>query len=369
MANAELKTFVSLYCDYGNIQTLTATLEYTADKINDGSDVHKLKKNGLPTRPYTPTKGDKIYFLQGCTVPRFKVKQFCETYGVSLVKNPEKANIKFAGPDSFNDLIHSIPGYLFRKDDVMKYIRPLVMMTDQIEAVFKMIEESTIDIVGVPYAIYQELKKRGKGDVYPDMLQFKDYKSAVDYMILTSSPDIYSQNEILKKINTGGVLGKEQYESIQRMFKSTDIENTKLAMEAMANSDYEQSCVYLLLLLKTYGSKMYESPTKAHVNFKSLLKFFDISVKDLSYGIDLNYVVNALISKKLLNKTNLDLLTPQVVEQMTQSSGNRFFEVVKVRPTEEVYGSLSNNVLDGKCNTEVMEEEEDDFSPKGIPVL
>jgi hypothetical protein len=172
---------------------------------------------------------------------------------------------------------------------------------------------------------------------------------------------LYNQDEILRRINIGNVMGEKEYVSIQRMLKSTDRENLKLGMEAMANCDYEKSCVYLLLLMKDYGDKMYGSPTSSHVNFKSLLKFF--SVTNIN-NFDLDDVIRTLLSRKLLNRANLDRLMPLAIEQMKENADTDYFLPADVAMTDEIKQGLSENILDRDCNVEIVEDTQEQLKLK-----
>lgn len=44
---------------------------------------------------YTPQKNDKLYLYPECTIPRFKLKSFCEKYKVSIIRDINKANVLF----------------------------------------------------------------------------------------------------------------------------------------------------------------------------------------------------------------------------------------------------------------------------------
>ncbi len=65
------------------------------------------------------------------------------------------------------------------------------------------------------------------------------------------------------------------------MFKSSDKDNHIMAMEIMANSNYVESALYLLLLLEEYGHRIADCNTKNHVNFKSMVSYFGLRVRDI----------------------------------------------------------------------------------------
>lgn len=340
-----------------------------------GNYVSKFANDLLPEGNYIPQKGDKIFFLPGCDVPRFKVKQFCETYDVSLVKYVEKANIKFVGPDAIKDMLTSIHFATYSKEDIHSYLTKSFMGDPLYQGLLTAIENQTSAYVLLNWQVKDLFVKKTLGlpfnyiqiaDVDSPRVRFKDEQTYQKFLNIYSTAGVYNQNEILRRINTGGVMGSEQYISIQRMLNSTDKDNLKLAMEAMANCDYEKSCVYLLLLIAEFGDKMYQSPTRNHVNFKSLLKFFEI--QDI-YLVTLDDIIKSLLKRKLLNKSNLDMLMPAAIQQMKENANLKYFTVEKIGLEESLLKGLEDNILDQDCDTEVVEDSEDQITPKGIPIF
>ena len=148
-----------------------------------------------------------------------------------------------------------------------------------------------------------------------------------------------------------------EYGSISRLFESSDVSNHKIAMEMMANCDYEQSCLYLLLLIKDYGRKMDQLNNKNHVNFKALTKFFEI--QNLSYFNEA-LTLDVLIKNKLLNQTNLDFFVKNIIDEIKEESQliQSFGEITY---TDRVYRALEENVLDYNKNVEVISTPPEDL--------
>ena len=67
------------------------------------------------------------------------------------------------------------------------------------------------------------------------------------------------------------------------MFESSDEDNHVLAMEIMANSKYEDSILYLLMLISEYSYRINVSNTRNHVNFKSMLSYFGWQPRDVCH--------------------------------------------------------------------------------------
>jgi hypothetical protein len=363
--NLNIKTAVFM-TDLGKSE-----VSFTTETIIENPEVNLNNFKGLvEDKNYIPQKGDKIFFIPGCNVPRFKVKQFCGTFGVSLVKYKEKANVKFVGELSFRQLVTTCHGYWYTKESFLNYLVKTVGNVSEYVGLITAIKESSSEFVcSHNYIVKRQLDEALLGKVFrpepiagneePELM-FINENAHKSFVTLIEDNQLYNQNEILRRINTGGVMGDEQYISIQRMLNSSDIENVKLAMEGMANCDYEKSCVPLLILIKEYGDILYKSPTVNHVNFKSLLKFFEVQLPT----VNLDGIIKALLKRKLLNKVNLDKLMPMAIEQMKDNARTAYFTVDKIGIEDSIKQGLEENILDVNCDTEIIEDPQEQINPR-----
>lgn len=140
------------------------------------------------------------------------------------------------------------------------------------------------------------------------------------------------------------------------MFKSSDKDNHIMAMEIMANSNYVESALYLLMLLEEYGHRIADCNTKNHVNFKSMVSYFGLRVRDVD-NLDPDDV-----SKKL---TSLGLLTTEWLNILLESRLNWFitniarsstFNVASIVPTPEV-----SVAIDSDYRAEITFDDKDPF--------
>jgi hypothetical protein len=62
------------------------------------SNIVCVDENTIPNtikQVYTPQKNDKLYLYPECTIPRFKLKSFCDKYKVSIIRDINKADALF----------------------------------------------------------------------------------------------------------------------------------------------------------------------------------------------------------------------------------------------------------------------------------
>jgi len=377
----KIKTRTSLTSN--NTQTaFTSKLVYVIE--DDSIRPSNLINSVLKDKDYIPVKGDKIYIYPGSSIPRFKVKTFCEKYKVSLVKYPDKANIKIVGEDYGKQLLTHFYNSYYVRTELLEYLEKYgnTNNTFIVEAI-NSLKQQTSELVHYDYHMNRCFKDNGYksmvakafiekdldeklDDYYSDIsgVCIKDEESYKKLVEIINDSAIYGETTLLKKLNTGGIMDGTQYESIKRLFESSDKSNHNLAIEAIANCDFERSAVYLLLLVNKYHNKMYESSNRNHINFKSFMKFFDIS--NLRYTYDYEEIINSLIKRKLLNQTNLDVLTPLLTEVAESRISCDYYTVDKLIWSEKIVEGLANNILDVNFNTELYDEPEEELQLKGL---
>lgn len=337
------------------INTLTDKREllYEVKRVIKETRADALRKF-KPKNTFIPKAGDKLWFFPGCDVPRFKIKQFCDKHNVAVVKYKEASTVRFTGPDVIEGMLSYAHHHYMEKTKFLAWFETI--MTNSYQELKDQIIKSESDVVYLSYyainAFYSEdqfgakaLKRPSKNGSHSNarVWSAKDdtcYKNLI-YMI--NDPSIVHQDDLLALLNTGTIMTEEMYVEIQRLFKSSDKENTKVAMEAMANCDFQKSAVYLLLLMQTYGDAIHNSGNRHHVNFKSLIKYFQIQVIT---SISLDTIINSLRSQKLLNLENLNKLMPMALVRIREKGDMQNLKVTEIGLTPEVEKSLSENILD-----------------------
>ena len=329
------------------------------DKIDDLLNKYK----------YTPTKGDRLFFLPGCTVPRFKLTAYCAKHGVAVSKTIEKANVKFYGEKAIDNLFTRTTNYSWDKQLFIAFLRQHFLHYQSTLDLILALNTCEGEHVFYNYNVQHTMGNVVDSDKHPEDIDWDsryshkliDYDSAILLQELIDSTDYYDQNEILRDINGGNVMDGNMHHNIKRLFNSSDNKDHKVAMECMANCDYEKSCVYLLLLFKEFGNQIYNHSARNQVNFKSLLKFFDISTYRIK-SFSLDNIMTTLIQKKLLNKSNLDTLMPLAMEN-SYTGSNDHFKVVVVQPTPEVIQATEESILNKDCDTEIISDYYDQIKP------
>ena len=340
------------------------------DKLNkpentiDYLEVEIFNKNplgrGLP-RKYKPTAGDRIFIYPDSNIPRFKLKKFCDAHKVSIVKAKENANVFFmddhtANKDNAFFGEDSYP-YLVYKDYFLDYLKRATKVNDK--RYTKLITDITNSTESVVYVEdYYAFREQGLNKYKLDFVRASDIYDDEDepevanceerdtiYFIKTAeqrkafadieNKNFYHPDALLALLNEGSVVDKEMYDGIMNLFESSDSNDHKVAMEAMANCDYEKSAVYLLMIFYHHQNAIYNSDTKTHVNFKSYLNFFKLSH---GRGITIDDIVDKLKDKRLLNSSNLATVMKEArkVIKDTIEGDTGYFVFTDIAPVEEI---------------------------------
>lgn len=333
------------------------------DTSKDPNARHKtqMDENILKDKKYNIKEGDKIYFFPGCNIPRFKLKEFCNKYKVAPVKYEVRADVVIIGPESYVDLFETITRCRISFEVFNKWLSKIYPIADpralQLHYDLKEVIENYEYIIfdypvinsltqnGTPFGIILDPPKNASSYIdgmRSNFIKVKDDK-AYEYLqkILDPASNFYSQDDILKELNTGVVIDEDMYKTLRDLFISKDTENAKVAMTCLANSDYTESCMYILLLLKEFRDKIYAIKDKDHVNFKSMLKYFEISVTNGS--IDMDDIILSLMRKKLLTTNLMEKLIPFIHEDLSSELNYSYLTIQKVGFTEDVINAMKQN--------------------------
>lgn len=377
MAQQSLKDFLSQ-----NQKVLSITIDYQSSTlhiepllINSGE---RDNINLSVDREYTPTPKDKIYIYPESGVPRFKVKEYCVKNKISLVKDFSRANAKFLNVDNFiNKRIETKYFIAVRKNVFINFLnRNTGHMSKDNEEVVRN-DNTGIYLISNYYYHHFEYNRSNifkstlpsaerdvKFSLNPAYESYMCQISVIKPECLLELEDVsndntlHSHQELVLKLSSGMVFDATVYKDIKRLFESTDKNNHVLAMEAMANSDFRLSAVYLLLLFKEYGNEIYAAPNRNHVNFKALRSYFEID----KY-VDLDGIVTRLKNKGLDSKENLNLLIPEIITQLNEDKNIHNFTVTQVEYNGEEQEEIFEDSDEENESEPIVLERDDQGNP------
>lgn len=282
-------------------------------------------KNALNVKTgWQATGSDKLYFFPGCSVPRFKVRE-----KFSCTNKPSSATAAFIS-DNLEGSDTSFDFYPKCMPVDINEWRPFMnqLIDDKIPQRFEMFyQNNTIEKIFLSkklwYDRYWSTYFTGTGISLSSHLSnrwsFKyDCMSLQENQLigLSNSPemramtcDVYMESDILKVLNENQfVIDEVKYNELRAFGNSGDSENLVLMMELMSNCDYDKSIVHLLFLLKEFGDDIGNLKEAQHVNFRSLLTFLDLDLKELS-NLDINKLTATLRKQKKFTRANAQLVS------------------------------------------------------------
>ena len=292
---------------------------------------------------YVPVKGDMIYLLPGVNIPRVKLKDLALSLGIRVVRDPAKANVIFAGRNSVAKITSSRWAYKVSSTFALERIKETCddgYYIQNLETAIASTGET--DVFGDYNDIYNILAKGSRNDYASSYIYTIDPDYSEMYNTVKSKT-IYSEAELLNNINgdDSTTIDEEVFQQLKNMFDSSDTDNHVLAMEIMANSKYEDSVLYLLMLISQNAYKINSSNTRNHVNFKSMLTYFGWQPRDVNH-VNTDDFVEMIENKGLLTVDMIKRLYQEYSEDIIRNIYyDDVFEVKEVTIKQEYLEKLN----------------------------
>jgi hypothetical protein len=260
-------------------------------------------------------QGDKLFFATGVTIPRVKLKNIYSEFGAKSVRDIEQATKVFIGHKTDSAMFDYSWSYSIKTEVFREYINSLVpdvnidsyylqKAKDALE--FYQNELVLVDNYGSSRMLTEApVGIRIEGSINSTQFYFVKPEHIEEYKTY-QGVTLYNEDALLKYINGSDavIIDEVMFKTLSDMFRSDDLDNHVLAMEIMANANYLESLVYLLLLFGDWGSRMYNQRSRNHVNFKSLCGFLGVTVGD----VDQDDVCKVLIKKNAVTKENMEIV-------------------------------------------------------------
>jgi hypothetical protein len=295
-------------------------------------------------------QGDKLFFATGVTIPRVKLKNIYSEFGVKSVRDIEQATKVFIGhktdsamfdyswsysikTEVFREYINSlVPDvnidsyYLQKAKDALEFYQNELVLVDNYSS-SRMLTEAPVGI-------------RIEGSINSTQFYFVKPEHVEEYKTYQGAT-LYNEDALLKYINGSDavIIDETMFITLSDMFKSGDTDNHVLAMEIMANANYLESLVYLLLLFEEYDTKMYNQRSRNHVNFKALCGFLGVTIG----SIDQDDVCKVLIAKNAVTKENMEIVLKHY--QDTLMDRHDYFKPHGITFSEEISKLLNEQLV------------------------
>jgi hypothetical protein len=253
------------------------------------------------SKGYVPTKGDTIYLLPGVNIPRMKLKDLALNLGIRVVRDPAKATVVFSGKSSVGKVTTSNWYYFADAETILNNVKKMCKDQYYIDKLETAITATGSTRVCSGWSDMRNTLCNGDVNIYESQYLFGIEAEYLDTYNDIQGKSIYCESELITNINgdDSTIIDEIVYQQLKNMFESSDDDNHVLAMEIMANSNYDKSILYLQMLLSNYNGRISNSHTRNHVNFKSMLSYFNLVPRDLGYR-NSEQIISAIDNKNLL---------------------------------------------------------------------
>ncbi len=336
----------------------------------------KVIKNLTIKEKYSPNPGDVLYIGPGCNVPRIKLRDLLLNNHAKTTNDITKATHIFI-ESTFNKMIDSMWSTLVSKQQLLQFIK-LSHENDFLEdSEVKIVEDILKNYpdnasINVDNGLEYEISRREdlifkNSEVLENTNE--DKTSYINYIKenyvaawkhIHSNPDkVYNYKSLIGHINAEDSISitEEIFQQLSNMFNSEDTDNHILAMEIMANSNYFESLMYLEILFVDHGYKINTSPTKRHVNFKSLTDYLGKSTNYLNNTTSYT-VIDSLVEKKAATLDQVKYILNRYEDDFY--SGSDHFKVKQITLGDELAKLLNVNYIktvEEDYVPEIVEEE------------
>jgi len=284
------------------------------------------------SKGYVPTKGDTIYLLPGVNIPRMKLKDLALNLGIRVVRDPAKATVVFSGKSSVGKLTTSTWYYFADANTILENVKKLCKDDYYIDKLETAISSTGAKKVCSGWSDMRNTLCNGDMSIYESQYIYGIEPEYIDTYNAIQGKPIYCESELLTNINgdDSTVIDYDVYKQLKSMFESSDDDNHILAMEIMANSHYENSVLYLLMLISDFSHVISNTHTKNHVNFKSMLAYFNWVPRQIS-SQSADDIIKIIDEKGLLTLDMIKILYKEYTGDIHRNiSYDEVFEIKEV---------------------------------------
>jgi len=319
---------------------------------------------------WLPKEKEVVYFIPGCEVPRFKVRE-----KFKITNKPSNATVAFVGKkvDVEESYINS-KCYVIPAEAVLKWLEQIYEEDNFFVTKFKSVllncenkilisMEDDVLLQSTPTDSGKTTNNSGRYGVsdtvdrlYETVRRIDGWEGFTvwgkatnnfietfcspheDSLITRLKCPIYPEREIVSMLNTERlVLNEERYKEFRKMGQTGDEQTIILMMELMANCNFQKSAVYLHLLIKEFATQISKLKQVHHVNFKALLNYLELDPRKLD-NTSIEQLTAFLRKHKQFTRINIQRLTQFYAKEGTQNFTSALFTTGPVlKPEAEKY--------------------------------
>lgn len=269
---------------------------------------HKDAFSTASNREYKLNVGDQIYCLPDVSIPRFKLKMKAEALGISFIRSSEKADYIIINSLSNNRSAATLSNQEVQYLSFHKLIdrgSALLTATSNKTEEYNIFYNEVIKCMDTMSVLISTEDKESFSNAVK--MKFGKYLwlgygfQIVNYLSL-KNPSLLSklrqQSDLLNYIYEDSIIiTDDKMDELQAMFDSGHDDNIVLAMEMMANSNYEESILNNYILLTKNLQKISNLRESGHRNFQNFLQFYGLDLRRMTSNIrnsDVDYIAGLM---------------------------------------------------------------------------
>ena len=337
-----------------------------ANKINGTWGNHAIPNPVDKSKELDFSSIKTIYFGPKVNVPRQRVRPFLEEKGIKIIRDASKADAIITCDNDYEHNIDSYWGNTCKISSMIHFLASCIIkeprFQETVDILQGYVDRGELDKNYVifdsnnlitPYrnfSSYCTVTRASYGPSYSSLNDsaFNNDSEATDRGRISRIEDMgiyetgyisrcYDQEVLLKSLGSN-VIDKDSYESLKTMLTSSDKSNHLIAMTIMAESNFEESFMYLAFLLEEFGSNViYNHNYRKTVAFKSLTEWIGYSKYRNFYK---DTILDISLEKELLTRELLEIVKAHYLDQATAYSSN--FDVSEIKLNAEAQKKIDN---------------------------
>ena len=260
---------------------------------------------------YEIVKDQTLFLLPGSLIEQQKFKILSEKFGFKKTNDISKADVILRGPKTPYLKNITIFNVTMISNNVQRDIieRASNYHDEKINAFIRS-QGSRINLI-VP--LYSTWEAKGEFLKNHNLHRYSTNNWHQRSVIIKSEPfsinsHIYDDSPLIEhQINRKGIIfDQETCLNIGRMLKSPDTENRELILELLSNCDYNESALYILVLIKEFQWEFARLPTTRKA-FKAMLAYLNIDRKRIGF-LTTDDIIHSLKSMNKYTAKHLEQL-------------------------------------------------------------
>ena len=272
-----------------------------------------------------------------------KLKDLALNLGIRVVRDPAKATVVFSGKSSVGKVTTSNWYYFADANTILENVKKMCKDNYYIDKLETAITATGSTRVCSNWSDMRNTLCNGDMAIYESQYLFGIEAEYLDTYNDIQSKSIYCESELITNINgdDSTIIDYDVYKQLQSMFESSDDDNHVLAMEIMANSHYEKSVLYLLMLISDFNHIISNTHTRNHVNFKSMLAYFNWIPRNIS-GLRAYNIIKIIDEKGLLTLDMIKILYKEYTDSIHSNIAyDDVFEIKEVTINQDYLDKLN----------------------------